>query len=726
MERHLPWGGADLVTSMHSKSSTPCSALLFLRLAPALCLLSLSACRPGEKTVEASREPVSGLSTAGAQAGFAARLPQGTEFYIGSSGLKGWVEKLQQSETLKAFENYAKESGANVPSASAAAAPAGMPKAEDFFVSFGEGSSQSALWLKSVQDIYDDLWMREIVSAASGKAEQSPLTSLPGLLATINSDQDLMLRIVLALEKMNLPPALAGVKLADAEKQEADLKAKWQATPGFSTMTAVEMKVEGGRMTLLEGTLGIWLTPEMRAQVMQVVRQAINDKLQADRVEECLTKLAAKKISLAHGVVDGYLLLGFGVQAQHLEFVSRPYQSLAGKPEFDFASKVSGEHLVGLVHVEGALLKSLVKSQPVSQFFQNAIRAVKTSEVLGGPLGGLLKELESKVATLAAAESAAAAKRKLQTVSAVVGWHEGLHVVARGGLLSQGTLLDQPRKFGALLDYPGAVIASVGASPVNKEGRAIFETATSTLSSLLLGVAKLGLAGEQAGGIAALTQQLPLLDGIASTYDGFKSVMDQGFGAEGAFVMDMSGQFPGVTPEGGARNAGIPRLAWVHEVASRPAVSDGWGKIEASLEGLLKAWPTPITLPKPVEQEQGGMKTWAYQLTPMPMPDLLPCATLDDKVCAWGTSRTLNESLVAAAKQPAATPLTGSHFRINFPTFRQWMQSAAQTASNLPTAGKTPAEMVKAGSLLNSFGILQVSTQASGETILWTLDMQMR
>jgi len=708
---------------------------LFLRLAPALCVLSLAACRPGEKGADASQEPVTGLSTAGAKAGFAARLPMETEFYIGSAGLKSWAEKLEKSETVKAFENYAKQSAAGAvvpiapPPASAPAAPAApstVPKPEDFFVSMGQGSSQSALWLKSVQELFDYQFMRQTVSSLSmTPTERTEPGGIPPDLVAMAKDQDLVLRHILVLEKMNLPPLLAGVKLADADKQEADLKAKLQTMPGFSTLTATELKVEGGRMTLLEGTLGVWLTPEVHKQTMERLRQLFTDKLQADRVEECLTKLAAKKISLAHGVVDGYLVVGVGVQAKHLEFVARPYESLAGRSEFDFASKVSGEHLVGLLYVEGTLLKNLVKDKPVSQFFQNAIRAVKSNETLGAPLAGLVSELEPKVATLAVAESTVAAKRKLQTVSAVVGWHEGLHVVARGGLLSAGTMLDQPRKFGALLDYPGAVITSVGASPVNKEGRAVFESATSTLSSLVMGIAKLGLAGEQAGGMAGIVQQLPLLDGIASTYEGFKGVMDQGFGAEGAFVMDLSGQFPGLTSPGGARNAGIPRLAWVHEVASRPAVGEGWGKIETSVEGLLKAWPTPIELPKPVAQDQAGMKTWAYQLTPVPMPDLLPCATLDDKVCVWGTSQTLNEGLLAATRQPAA-PVTGAHFRINVPTLRQWMQSAAQTASNIPTAGKTPGEMMRMGNLLNNFGNLQISTQASGEVVQWTLDLQVR
>lgn len=719
------------MTLMHSKSTAPrFRARLFFRLAPALCLLSLAACRPGEKTAATSHEPVTGLSAAGAQAGFAARLPQGTEFYVGSTGLKGWMEKLERSETARAFENYAKQqSGAAVPVAptapAAPAAPSTVPKPEDFFVSLGEGSSQSALWLKSVQELMDDLWLRQMVYDLSVKPGEPAQGGVPPMVTMLAKDHDLLLRVVLVLEKLNLPPLLAGVKLADADKQEADLKAKLQAIPGFSTLTATELKVEGGRMTLLEGTLGTWLTPETRAQMMERLRQVITDKLHGDRVEECLTKLAAKKISLAHGVVDGYLMTGIGVQARHLEFVARPYESLAGRPDFDFASKVAGEHLVGLVFVEGSLLRSLVKSQPVSQFFQNAIRAVKGSEALGGPLADLLKEVEPKVQTLAAAESAAAAKRKLQTMSAVVGWHEGLHVVARGGLLAEGMKLDQSRQFGGLLDYPGAVIASVGASPVNKEGRAVFESATSTLSSLVMGLAKLGVAGEQAGGVAAMAQQLPLLDGIASIYEGFKGVMDQGLGAEGAFVMDLSGQFPGLTPENGPKNSGIPRLAWVQEVVSRPAVGEGWGKIESSVEGLLKAWPTPIPLPKPVGQEQNGMKTWAYQLTPMPMQDLLPCATLDNKVCVWGTSRTLNESLLAATRQPG-TPVTGAHFRINIPTFRQWMQTAAQTASNIPTAGKTPGELMKAGNLLNNFGVLQVSTQASGEVVQWTLDLQVR
>ena len=81
---------------------------------------------------------------------------------------------------------------------------------------------------------------------------------------------------------------------------------------------------------------------------------------------------------------------------------------------------------------------------------------------------------------------------------------------------------------------------------------------------------------------------------------------------------------------------------------------------------------------------------------------------------------------MAASRQPAAAPLTGAHFRVNIPTLRQWLQSAAQTASTIPTAGKSPGEMMKAGNLLNTFGTLQFSTQASGDTILWTLDMQVR
>ena len=83
------------------------------------------------------------------------------------------------------------------------------------FLALGQGSSQSALWVKSVQEVYNDLSMRNLVASVSGKAGEGPFAGMPGFFQTLNKDQDLMLRVVLALEKMNIPPLLAGVKLAD-------------------------------------------------------------------------------------------------------------------------------------------------------------------------------------------------------------------------------------------------------------------------------------------------------------------------------------------------------------------------------------------------------------------------------------------------------------------------------------------------------------------------------
>lgn len=679
-------------------------------LAAALSLLSLPACRkqpPADSSAaNAASQPAAPSQPAAAapnslaahadKLGFAAHLPKDTELYFGSVNLKNHLASAEKSVFWKDLSAFIDD---KVPAAARKNETAGEPIkdlwGDDFFVALSKGSSPALTGVREFSDLYTEVTYRLMMAGGPLAGNPAESKTAPEKFVKVLLDDPKMLkRVADAVAALRVPSIIAGVKVdkpADLLKKLlpddklTEFAKKARVTDVTSTL--------GGKFKCYEFQMRTQLTDEVKKKLIEGVPQKPGPDDPRAIVAGALDALQAKTCSVAIGTAGGYIIVAAGQDASHLQFTENPSASLLEKPVADRALPFAAKDLLAFYTADASVMRALTSPRPLQPLLRGIVAGLKASPMFRELASGLeprlidMGELEERVY-----------KHDFTDAAGIGWWDQGLRLENFGGMDSSMFDLSVPRRFASLLDDPGLIfgINYVTQPDVAAAGRAYGETWVELIHHVAGELLRSGLGGPQSGQMFELAEKAVIPE-LLNFYHGSKMIDEKALGPEQAFISDLGGKLngiPGVPPELAEKK--MIRFAAVHPVISRPLLASSWASMEGALKRMAAALPspTPIAIPSPLSSEKGGVTTYFYPI-PFATEDLMPCASLNDKLFILGTSKNLNESLASRLASPAApktADTSGVQWRLSFGNLRELVRISA-SASKAPPADEVKSAM---------------------------------
>lgn len=657
-------------------------------------LIALSACK--KKTDEGLQEPAPDTSSFPAEAvvlppqavasklGFLAKLPSDTEAYVGALNLPSHLESMKGSNWAKEVNAFLDDK-TPAPSAAQGNAPdlrnaLAQLWGRDFFLSVGKGGAKALGTWQQLYTIQSELSGLAYAQGYTGTVAKEGEPAAVSVVQQLLGSLDLLKRSGDLVTQAELPPLMLGIQ---TEKPDEVLK---QLVPDdlmkqLKTKARVtQVTIRGdGHFTLIEGTLGSVLTDAMKKEALAKV-PAENKEVQAI-VAKALDELQKKTFALAFGSVDGYLLVAVGATRPNFEFVTDPTKSLLMRAELSFIQPHVGKNLVAVGFAQADVLETLRQEESITAVARGAIAGLKEHPVFGG----MAKQIEPKIAELSKLERELAGK-KLTTATGIAWWDGGLHMETKGGQSTEGLKPDTVLKFSPLLNDASTVVgvAYQGNPESSAKLRQLVEGWSVVLHEGAHELVKAGLGGKDGPEIAKWVDS-DIVPKAVDFYTGSKTLFEKGTGDEHAWIIDLGGKVPPLPIFPTKPDAPAPkmlRLAALDEVTDRKAIAANWDKMQTSLNTMAAAFPllAGAKLPEPDTRNQpGGLTTYAYTFLP-DVEDLVPVASVSDKVLMIGTSSSqhgeLSTRLIKA--KPDTTPSI-AQWRINFAAIREAVKTFSTT-----------------------------------------------
>ncbi|MCB1209767.1 MAG: hypothetical protein KDK97_10590 [Verrucomicrobiales bacterium] len=650
-----------------------------------MCLLSVGSC--GKKVASDAAEAADGAVKAVVAAvkpnpvvekasrfGFAAGLPVSTEFYLGTVDLKTHWQAAKASAWGKEVFAFLED---KMP-------PGTDPdfSVDDAFISMPKGSAPMMEWLQNISRAYNEVTYSALFGGGMMGAMGGPKMDPSSMLASIAGQPELVNKVVDLAAEVKVPRLVAGFATGDPVKTLAKMMTPEIQSGLAEKATKGEMALATGeKFTTFEFDFSKELTPEKRAEI---AAQAANLPMGPDfskKVAAALEAIAKQKLLLAYGVVDKFIVFSIGPDAAHLSFVTEPEASLMARPELAFGAPYIDKSLAGLFWGDGELLRAMGNDQPLLPILRGMIHGMK-----GNPMfGPIADRLEPQLQELGGLEKKVF-HQDYVTMAGLAYWDGGLHVETEGGLPPDkcGVDLSKPLQFDAMLDAPGVILASTAHATSTGEGRAYFEKVVEMIYGAVAEFAN-SPAGESIKGQFGMADTMfkPML---LEFYNGSKDLYQKGLGGEGALIVEVGGALPvlpGMPPELAQAKLPMLRIAGVSAVKDRAAISAAWTQMEGALKKALAQTPIPPNMLMPMDSKADAYTTYFYAL-PLGSADLLPSATVSDKVFVLGTSKALNESLTAKVNPDGKE--TGLRFRANLTELWKVLKqiSAAAVAQGQP------------------------------------------
>lgn len=684
----------------------------FRSLVPGLLLVlvtSLSACK--KKPAEALQEPApdpSGIPAeavvlppqeAASKLGFLAKLPPDTEAYAAVLNLPAHLDALKGSTWAKEVNAFLDDK-TPAPSAAQDGAPdlrnaLAQLWGRDFFLSVGKGGAKALGTWQQLYTIQSELSGLAYAQGYSGAVAKEGESAAVNVVQQLLGSLDLLKRCSDLVTQAELPPLMLGIQ---TEKPDEVLK---ELVPDdlmkqLKTKARVsQVTIRGdGRFTLIEGTLASVFTEAMKKEALAKV-PADSKEVQAI-VSKALDELQKKSFALAFGSLDGYLLVVIGATKPSFEFVADPSKSLLSRAELSFVQPHLGKNLVAVGFAQADVLETLRQEESITAVARGAVTGLKEHPMFGG----MAKQIEPKIAELSKLERELAGK-KLTTATGVAWWDKGLHVETKGGQSTEGLKPDKSLKFSPLLDDESTVVGVVyqGNPESSAKVRKLVEGWSSVLHEGAHELVKAGLGGKDGPEIAKWVDS-DIVPKAVDFYTGSKTLFEKGTGDEHAWIIDLGGKVPPLPIFPTKPDAPAPkmlRLAALDEVTDRKVIAANWDKMQTSLNTIAAAFPllAGSKLPEPETRNQpGGLTTYAYTFLPG-VDDLVPAASVSDKVLMMGTSSTqhgeLSTRLIKA--KPDTTPSI-AQWRINFAAIREAVKTFSTTSAE-PTNADQMKSTVK-------------------------------
>jgi hypothetical protein len=660
------------------------SSLLLLLVAVCLC-----GCGKKKATVKAKAEaPVvvkPTLLTEAERLGLAGRVPSDVEFCVSSVQLKKHAEALQASHWWTQIQAYVEDKAP-------AAAKTDTVKVDEAFLAFGKDSVKSLVLLRQLNDLYNETAYRGMMSGGV-LAGLGTSFDAEKLMEAALRDPEVLEALILLLQRFEVPPVMIGVASPEPEqvlKRISDLLhlSDWLGeAPQSRIVTA-----QGEKLTVNEIAMDQVLTVDRQREWLEALEKSVPGLTleMKDRIARGLEVLARKKWVLALGLGTQRAYVAVGKSKEQIRLANSVDDSLLARPEMRMLDAHARKGLGLIACWDGVFWDVMQSDHPFQPIVRGLLAGLQSEKMFAG----MAHSLELQAIDLAAAERAF--YHSEHTNGAVVAWWDGgVQMEMTGGLAKADTeVLAMPSRFAVLLDEPELVFGLSGQGSSTGAGRAYFEAWMRAVHATAQQLVKAGVGGEKSAEMFKLVDQA-VLPHVIDLYDGTKTIWQKALGSDGAFILDVGGKMPvlpGLPPGGEA--VPLPRFASVHEIKNRALIDLSWQSMETALQQLLKNVPTPqpIALPPAVMKRSGVLTSYSYEL-PFDSRELAPCASLNDQLFMFGTSRVQQSHLAEILKQPGSSPTTGMRVKLNFAKLREFLKAFAEVRGQNGGAGEMKAAL---------------------------------
>ena len=491
------------------------------------------------------------------------------------------------------------------------------------------------------------------------------------------------------------------------------------------------------------GTISDFTTPEGYAfkKITYEGKRLISDKDRTDFVaalsadtspeirkltDQFLSDLQSKSAVVAFGVVGDHIIFASGKNLEHLKFAPDAAQSLLTKPELAQLSPFMAKNLLGIAYADGAVLSALSDDQPVTPMLRGVVSAMKESDLfrsLANTLAGQIEEFSSLESKLYKVDCTA--------MSAAIWWEKGLHTERFGGPKPRQFVSGTPVQFAHLLDTPGVLfgMAFDRDKETEKAGRAWMEKLTGMIYTAAQELVKAGVAGKDGGQQFALFET-NIRATVEKIYQADRDIADKALGGQCAYLIDMKGKLPALpNSPPAAKGTPIPRLYSVNEVIDRAKLAQSWAAISDAVPngntGNADSPSPAFALPDPISSDKNGVTTWFYGL-PFLSGDLLPCASVNDKLLILSSSKDGAEALAAEVSKGAAQKVEGMIWKLDFDQISELMKSTVKLrAASDPKSGKDADPLKQTLRWLKPFHTMRSHTREENgvwrNTLTWDI-----
>ena len=568
--------------------------------------------------------------------GLAARLSKDTPFFIGSVDLGKHIEALKSSRYWTQVFAFIEDKTPSEPGTLPLTADdLAKSTVGDFAIAFGRDSGPAIRKLMELQALYSELTYYTMMAGGSASLMGGAPKS-EDLMADAIAMPGLIDRVLALAKDVQVPTFFVGAKLETGDQLIQSLKTYLESSDKLRSARKSSLTTPlGETLEIREWKAGTWITDELVKTALESAPEDKRASIDA-QLRELDTILSEKTLCLAFGKISDHAVIVLAPDRSAVEFVSDPNESLLARNDLrQMAESLINENLAALAVWSGSHLQQWIDPQPSKPILDGLLGGLRSSQMFAPMVDAIMPQVD----TLEVAE-AAFNDRQYDDGAAVFWWRDGLHGKTLGGASTADWILDQPLKFAPLLDTPGLVLGMDGHSASSDIGRAYFES----MMGVLYGAGKqalgAGLAGPTFGEMAKIidTEVIPQLE---QAYDASKTIYTKALGSESAYIVDLGGQMPmlwGMSEP--PKNKPMLRLAAVHDVKNRALVSTSWLRLETALSSAMTKIPSPIPLggiSKPIESERFGVTTY-HQPPLFDSPDLLPCASLSDKLYILGSS----------------------------------------------------------------------------------------
>lgn len=369
--------------------------------------------------------------------------------------------------------------------------------------------------------------------------------------------------------------------------------------------------------------------------------------------EEMLEQIAEWSVTVVCAEVSDYLVLAAGNGPESIELSEDIESSLAKSTGFKFFEQFGVEEIASLSWTSKELIEAGQTGFPYLPFFEGALEGIKDSKLEGGAqMVEALTEFNNHWQARGTGEAT--------EYSGVLLAGEEIRLETRGGWLGAGLDLKTPlkfsRAFAALENVPFVRAHWEMNADYVRHG---YEQVDAGMRLVrLIGEEVMAFLVEEAGGAGEGEQYQrwgrDLSKGLSDLRRGYGEHFSKAFGEEGAFVMDLRGEMiPAVGVEEEVLQKGrIPRVAWLKPVVRRQALSKSWDIWESALTNLFgilaESLDQPIPFPSTMTAEKDDLRTYFFPM-PFATDDFLPSVSVSDELYILGSSKTLSENLYEAS-----------------------------------------------------------------------------
>ena len=482
------------------------------------------------------------------------------------------------------------------------------------------------------------------------------------------------------LKEAQIPPMLMGVKIPEAEsltmtKEQLRSMLMFLASEG----EVVEFEKGGAAFT------GLRFKGELVSDSMEVDRAEMDELLGTTTTDQIIAEIRKKRLVVAVGGRDDYLLLYFGPSEEDCPVVDQLEESLVASDATAFIDEFGGQKVHAVTYASKAMAESSMSEQ-ISDIAKGVSDGLKESNELGDT-----RELVAMLDLVGEHESALLELFDPEASGTVMWMDDGVKWEVIGGGAYPQFDYDSTLQMNSLGDAEDVLFFSNYTADEEYAERSyeMLELMVEVGHAFGLQLSALDLKTEE---LKEFKQYFDMYEqmfrkDLVKLWEGV-SQLSEGLGQESATVIDLNADFPpvpGVPPQV-IEEASFLRASFVAPVTDRSKLGESWTTVDAALRGLLgsarDAGFVDWHMLKPTSSEKNDLVTWYFDGLAF-SDDLKPSVTINDDWFIASTSRTQALELTERLAQDPSSLRQGWWMRMNLDVLRTHMKQTAELVDEL-------------------------------------------